>query len=434
MFNTIFELSASFFDSIVCVLFITAFVGAKLNDVKYKAIIFTIAIFGVTVILDYYASFMSIVSTVIIMAVSIVYAILICKRQYIKALIAACVYKMVLVLLSSALFVVFSNLVTSFENLMTFADGLARYVYVLTHKVLLVASLILILSIFKKGSFYNFKTGLITFGVSMMTVLGMGATMLLIFDDNNYNEHFVRYIFLIISFLLIDVGVYVLIFQVRDLERTKYELKMLEEKEHFQEEKYSEVIAVWDNIRKVQHDIKHHLAVIKGQLEEKQYDECEEYVNSLIPNIERMGKLVRSDNAILDYLINSKLTPLKDTKTEVVVSGSVSDFSDIPDNDLVCMIGNILDNSIEAIKDLDEKRIELYFMRQNTNRMIICKNTIGQSILENNRELKTTKKEKAGHGYGHRIVEKIAKDNGGMVDYYEDNGMFCVQIMFVGIK
>ncbi len=92
----------------------------------------------------------------------------------------------------------------------------------------------------------------------------------------------------------------------------------------------------------------------------------------------------------LYYLINSKLCLLKDT--EVIVSEAVGDLSDVPDRELVSIFDNIIDNAIEAIEDLDEKRIELLFSRQGDNRIIICKNTIKESVLKENSELISTKK------------------------------------------
>ena len=140
-----------------------------------------------------------------------------------------------------------------------------------------------------------------------------------------------------------------------------------------------------------------------------------------------ISKLIRSDNTILDYLINSKLCALKNTR--VVISGSIGDLSDIRDADLACLMGNILDNAIEAVAQVEEKRIELLFSKQNANRIIICKNTIKESVLENNRELRTTKRSGGSHGWGHQIVEKIVSDYHGMIDYFEEFGMFGVQII-----
>ena len=93
------------------------------------------------------------------------------------------------------------------------------------------------------------------------------------------------------------------------------------------------------------------------------------------------------------------------------------------------MMGNILDNAVEAIENVTDKRIELYFAMQNSNRVIICKNTVASPVLETNKELRSTKNSGSAHGYGHLIIEKIVSDYHGMIDYFEESNMFGVQIV-----
>ena len=106
-------------------------------------------------------------------------------------------------------------------------------------------------------------------------------------------------------------------------------------------------------------------------------------------------------------------------------------IGNIPDADIVALIGNILDNALEAVDKIDnerEKRIELHFWLKNTCRIILCKNTIVESVLVNNSQLITTKKG-VGHGYGNRIIQSISQKYGGFVEYSEHKGMFYVQVI-----
>lgn len=242
-----------------------------------------------------------------------------------------------------------------------------------------------------------------------------------------YKTHPISCYLLLVTYVLINICVYILINRVKKLEKQRYELQLLNDHYKYQQDKYLEAVSVWNNIRKVQHDIKNHLIAIKGELDSNKFDECKQYVDLLIPQTENMGKLIQSDNTILDYLINSKLCSLENT--QIIVSGVVGDLSDISDGDLVSIFGNIIDNAVEAVNGLTEKRIELLFNRHEDNRIIVCKNTIENSVLQNNSELKTTKKDYASHGLGHIIVEETVHKLGGMIEYSEDSDMFVVQII-----
>ena len=130
----------------------------------------------------------------------------------------------------------------------------------------------------------------------------------------------------------------------------------------------------------------------------------------------------------MDYLINSKLSGLEET--QIIISGVVGNFDDIEDTDLASVIGNVLDNAVEAQEHVvGTKRIELLFRVKNENRVIICKNTVSESVLQNNKELRSTKKSREDHGLGHKIVETILQKYDGWADYFETDDMFGVQIM-----
>ena len=176
--------------------------------------------------------------------------------------------------------------------------------------------------------------------------------------------------------------------------------------------------------------MKQHLTVIEGLIDSEEKEKCKKYVRELSLSNGFNTSLIYSENKVLDYLINAKLGNIKDTK--IIISGSIGDLSDINDTDLVCLMGNILDNAIEAvdkIKRVSEKRIELLFLRQNSNRIIICKNTVDVSVLSANSELISTKSDKQSHGLGTKIIAKIVNDYGGMVDYFEEFDMFGIQVV-----
>ena len=131
-------------------------------------------------------------------------------------------------------------------------------------------------------------------------------------------------------------------------------------------------------------------------------------------------------------MINSKLAGRDDI--DLLISGSLGDISDVDEPDLVSILGNILDNALEALAGAEKKELELIFFTQNNNRSIICKNSIPQSVLTDNKELSSTKKDRKRHGLGTKIVRQEAEKYGGLVDYYEEistmgNLMFCVQVM-----
>jgi len=421
----IIELGASLFDSILLVYFINKFNRFPLK--KYSITIPAILIiFGVTIINDKFFSGFNILTTIIFLLLYIGYSLIVSNKNYVRAIVSACIFEIVLMILSSVLYIIISILVDEFDTLMYGSDATIRYIYLLAHKIALFAVLQALLYIFQVDNSLDIKNGLLTFVFSCITIFGLGTA---IYIYATISDPTIQWqIFTIaLAFIGLNILLYILISQISKLQKSKYELKLLEEKLEFEKARHNDAHAIWSNIRKIQHDIKQHLTVINSQLENNEIDDCKKYIGNLLPNVEQIGKLIKSDNKILDYLINSKLSNLPNT--EIIISGSIGSLADIKEFDLACLFGNILDNAIEAIQNVEEKRIELLFLRQNSNRIIICKNTINGSVLKTNRELKTTKKSKDSHGYGTKITEKIVSDYHGMIDYFEEFNMFGVQIV-----
>ena len=221
--------------------------------------------------------------------------------------------------------------------------------------------------------------------------------------------------------------------QVQSLLKSKYDLMLLQDRMKFEKSRVEEASAIWANIRQVKHDLKNHFTVLNGKLEEGDTDSCKKYLSELNQTVESMGNLIKSGNSVIDYLINSKLSNIGDV--QVLISGYVGNYSDIEDIDLACILGNIIDNAIEAqMKVMTEKRIELHFLQMNANRIIICKNTISESVLQKNKTLKSTKDSPDLHGLGHQIVENTVQKYNGMINYFEENAMFGVHIILPEIS
>ena len=219
-----------------------------------------------------------------------------------------------------------------------------------------------------------------------------------------------------------------MIYEIQLLLKKQYNLKLMHERMLFEKSRVEDATAIWSNIRQVKHDLKNHFAVLSGHLKEGNIDSCRDYVSKLHMTVETMGCLIQSGNSVIDYLINSKLAHLEGVT--VLVSGYVGNYSDIEDIDLACILGNILDNAIEAQEKLaSEKRIELLFLHRKSSRIIICKNTIDKSVLQNNKEMKSTKNSPELHGIGHQIVETTVRKYSGLIDYFEEGDMFGVQIV-----
>ncbi len=330
-------------------------------------------------------------------------------------------------LFNSMIYSVFSLFIDQMGMVMQGSQSYVRVIYIIICKLAQFAFYKFMLLIFRKEKDINVKSALLSFLFTVATALGLGALMKMAAQSTS-PETDVLALALAIILVLLNIILYIMINQVQQLLRHKYELAMLNKQRDFERSRMEEVNTIWANIRKLKHDLKNHFGVVKGLLNEGKYDSGIQYFSELDNTVNSMGDLIKSGNTVIDYVINSKLSNLDGV--QVLVSGYVGNFSDVDDIDMVSILGNILDNAIEAQEKVTgEKRIELLFLQKNSNRIIICKNSIGESVLKNNKRLNSTKSSPELHGLGHQIVETTVSKYRGLIDYFEENNNFGVQII-----
>ena len=132
---------------------------------------------------------------------------------------------------------------------------------------------------------------------------------------------------------------------------------------------------------------------------------------------------------MLNAVVNAKFNDAKskgiDTSLRLVVQ--------IPHDlefDLSIMLSNLLDNAIEACeKNPSNAQILLTISEEAGYYRIVVRNTIAASVLKKNQELKTEKANKKLHGWGLRSVTDLVSKRNGLIDFYEKEGMFYVDIL-----
>ncbi len=362
---------------------------------------------------------------------SVGFSITLERKALIKSIFAAFLYLIVIMLTGNLVYSVFSVAIDDVDAVIHGSDSYLRVIYLLVCKLMHFASYRLILKVFGKDRTLDWKNGVLSFLFTIATAFALGFLMKLAVS-NPSDEVEVLVLILAALLILLNVILYLMIYQVQSLLKSRYDLMLIQERMTSEKNRVEEVSLIWNNIRQVKHDLKNHFSVLKGHLNDGDIVSCQKYVSQLYGTIESMGNLIQSGNSVIDYLINTKLSTLDNV--EVLISGYVGNYADIEDVDLACILGNILDNAIEAQEHVvSAKRIELLFLRKNSYRMIICKNTINESVLRNNQRLKSTKDVPELHGMGHQIVETTVKKYNGLIDYFEKDDMFGVQIVLPDI-
>lgn len=431
MLNTIIEILATVIDTVFLIWFIPRFNHTTFLENKWTLSL-PIASCVFQLIVDRLQGNFDLIFVIIQFIIFLAYSFLTCKKRYPRAILAACLYTVTIISIGSILSYIIAYLSPELNFLFVGDNSNSRIIFLTICKLMQYLTYRVILHIFRAGNNLDTQSSVWCVLFTLFSIISL-TTLLWIYVYLKTDMIYAHIFVIVISIILSNVIFYLTIYHIQKLLKLKYELKLAKERMEFEAEKTKEAHIIWDNIRKVRHDIQNHLIIISNKIESGNAEQCLEYIKKIGPTIENMGNLIRTNNPVIDYLINSKLSKLNDV--QVKISGYIGNLSDIEETDLTCIMGNILDNAIEAQKNVESnKRIELYFQNKNGNRIIICKNSISQSVLKNNIYLTSTKKDSINHGLGHRIVESSAKKYGGMVDYFEEENLFGVQIILPNNK
>ena len=92
------------------------------------------------------------------------------------------------------------------------------------------------------------------------------------------------------------------------------------------------------------------------------------------------------------------------------------------------ILGNLLDNAIEAGEKVANPYIKLAVTQRNNSITIMIENRTSEETKGGIG--KTTKKDKKNHGMGLQSVERLVKKYGGELKLERETGIFRVKIIF----
>ncbi|MCI6164612.1 MAG: GHKL domain-containing protein [Lachnospira sp.] len=187
---------------------------------------------------------------------------------------------------------------------------------------------------------------------------------------------------------------------------------------------YKDIKELYDKTAIIRHDIKHTLGVINAYLSEEEYEKAENYIEEIIGTCEK-GKIQNySNNLILNYVLNNKRETCKKNNIDFKCV-CIGNINGIEDEDICLLMGNLLDNAIEAAARCDKGKVSVDINEGNEIEIRIS-NSIMETVLKDNPELKTTKTDNKKHGYGTRSIRFIVKKYQGEIQYHEyKNMMVC---------
>lgn len=193
---------------------------------------------------------------------------------------------------------------------------------------------------------------------------------------------------------------------------------------------YENLNSRMNEARQARHDIRHHVAVLDSYLNAGEYEKLREYIQSY-------KKTLPSDRAMIfcsHYAINALLLyfaqQAEDHHIDFSVSAKLPAQIGIPDNILCVLLGNLLENALEACLTLKDGPAGISVKARSESYALFFQidNSCGKKPVCDKEGNYLSSKHK-GRGIGLESVRSIVAQYDGVLEINQDQNRFCVSVL-----
>ncbi len=191
---------------------------------------------------------------------------------------------------------------------------------------------------------------------------------------------------------------------------------------------YEEIREIYLNMRSWRHDYHNHLQVMKAQLAMGQVAEMGRYLDDLEKNLDSVDTYVKSGNLMTDAILNSKLSMAKEKNIRVNCKAVLPARIPVEDVDLCVLLGNLLDNALEACDELEEqcRFLRIYMVVKGAQLYISIQNSAKEDLDFNERNY--ISKKRGNHGLGMKRVKALTDRYEGYLILANEPGIFAAEL------
>ena len=200
--------------------------------------------------------------------------------------------------------------------------------------------------------------------------------------------------------------------------------KMIEQ----QQKQYQMMFEENEVIHKIRHDQKNFIIGLLSQIQNKDYDEMVKQLNAQLQELQAGSGQNICGNSVIDTIINYKISEAKKKNIKIDFHYKGLHNIQISGIDLAILLGNALDNAIEAtekIEETEKRTVELYIYLKGNQLVVIIENNVIQNV-----DVDHLQTEKTGnHGYGVVNMKSVVNKYAGSLSFFCEDKVFKTVIV-----
>lgn len=241
------------------------------------------------------------------------------------------------------------------------------------------------------------------------------------------------YFFSLICVLLLNFLIFYLYDSIAKAFTKKIQAEISRQKKLYYQNQAKIIQQNYESTRQLRHDMKNHTIALVELIKNNENEKALEYISSISGTLAPAKIYCDTGILSLDSIVNYKFTIAEKSGISVNSEIAIPYDLNLPSNDLIAIIGNLLDNAVEATSKAEEKYIKFHLEYFKGTIIIFVKNSFDGRLNISDNTYKTTKQDdSAMHGIGLKSIKSaIDNYNGEMVINHTDNEFSVKIILFV---
>lgn len=197
-----------------------------------------------------------------------------------------------------------------------------------------------------------------------------------------------------------------------------------------------EVENMYRQTRGWRHDYHNHIQTMKAYLSMGETAKLERYLGELDADLAAVDTVIKTGNVMIDAVLNSKISLAKAKSIEVEAKAIVPKELSVPEVDFSLIIGNLMDNAMEACLKVEESKrfIRIYMDILKGQLYIYIINSTegkvkGKITAAGKKNQYLSGKGGRSHGFGLMRVDRVVERYKGYIDRQDEENVFVTEIM-----
>lgn len=190
-----------------------------------------------------------------------------------------------------------------------------------------------------------------------------------------------------------------------------------------------EVQNIYKTMRGWRHDYHNHIQALLALSGDE--EKTKEYLLKLNDDLMQVDTVLKTGNVMVDAILNSKLSLIQSKKIKVNAKAAVPKKLKISEIDLCVIIGNLLDNAMEAClrqPEEDQRFIRVFIGVLKDQLYISVSNSVGGNIKKSGKTYLSSKGSET-HGFGLMRIDRLTEKYNGYVNRQNEEGVFATEVL-----